>query len=309
MSILVTGGAGFIGSNMVDALVDRGKEVVIVDNLSTGYKENVNEKAEFYNIDLTDRKLFDIFDSHEIKKVIHLGAQIDVTRSVHDPIYDSHVNIQGSINLFQACVKHGIKKIVYASSAAVYGEPNYLPINEKHPVKAMSPYGVSKHTPEHYLKYFNNAYDLDYTVLRYSNVYGPRQSSAGEGGVIAIFIDRMREDKRPIIYGDGKQTRDFIHVYDIIEANLKALDTASRKTLNISTRSETTVNKLVKFINEKLGKKLEPIYKERREGDIRHSILDNSRALDYLDWEPQYEIEEGIKQTVNYYLKRSKNNG
>ncbi len=309
MSILVTGGAGFIGSNMVDALIDRGEEVVIVDNLSTGFKENVNEKAQFYNIDLTDRKLFDIFDNYAIRKVIHLGAQIDVTRSVHDPIYDSHVNIQGSINLFQACVKHDIEKLVYASSAAVYGEPNYLPINEKHPVKAMSPYGVSKHTPEHYLKYFNNAYDLDYTVLRYSNAYGPRQSPAGEGGVIAIFIDRMLEDKRPIIYGDGKQTRDFIHVYDIIEANLKALDTASEKTLNVSTRSETTINKLVKLINEELAKKLEPIYKERREGDIRHSILDNSRALDYLDWEPQYEIEDGIKQTVNYYLKRSQNNG
>ncbi len=309
MSILITGGAGFIGSNMVDALIDRGEEVVIVDNLSTGFKENVNEKAKFYNIDLTDRKLFDIFDNHAIRKVIHLGAQIDVTRSVHDPIYDSHVNIQGSINLFQACIKNDIEKLVYASSAAVYGEPNYLPINEKHPVKAMSPYGVSKHTPEHYLKYFNNAYDLDYTVLRYSNAYGPRQSSAGEGGVIAIFIDRMLEDKRPIIYGDGEQTRDFIHVYDIIEANLKALDTASEKTLNVSTRSETTVNKLVKLINEELAKKLEPIYKERREGDIRHSILDNSRALDYLNWEPQYEIEDGIKQTVNYYLKRSQNNG
>ncbi len=309
MSILVTGGAGFIGSNMVDALIDRGEKVIIVDNLSTGFKENVNKKAEFYNIDLTDRKLFDIFENHKIEKVVHLGAQIDVNRSVYDPIYDSHVNIQGSINLFQACVKNDVKKVVYASSAAVYGEPNYLPINEKHPIKAMSPYGVSKHTPEHYLKYFNNEYDLDYTVLRYSNAYGPRQSAAGEGGVVAIFIDKMLEDKRPVIYGDGDQTRDFIHVYDIIEANLKALNTSNHKTLNVSTRSETTVNKLVKLINEELNKKLEPIYKERREGDIRHSILDNSKALDYLDWEPKYEIEEGIKQTVKYYLKRGQQNG
>jgi len=311
MSILVTGGAGFIGSNMVDVLIEEEKEVIIVDNLSTGYKENINEKAIFYNIDLTDRKLFDVFDNHDIEKVIHLGAQIDVTRSVNDPIYDSHVNIQGSINLFQACVKHETKKVVYASSAAVYGEPNYLPINEKHRVKAMSPYGVSKHTPEHYLKYFNKEYGLDYTVLRYSNAYGPRQSAAGEGGVIAIFIDRMLDSKRPVIYGDGEQTRDFIHVYDVIQANLKAMDTdtASRKTLNVSTRSETTVNKLVKLINEELDKQIEPIYKERKKGDIRHSILDNSKALDYLDWEPQYEIEEGIKQTVKYYLQRGQNNG
>lgn len=308
MSILITGGAGFIGSNMVDALIDGNYEVIVIDNLSTGYRENLNNKAQFYNIDLNDRKIYDVFKKHNIEKVIHLGAQIDVTRSVKDPIYDSNINIQGSINLFQACIKNDVKKVVYASSAAVYGEPNYLPINEGHPIKAMSPYGVSKHTPEHYLKYFNNEYDLDYTVLRYSNVYGPRQSAAGEGGVIAIFVDRMLRDKSPVIYGDGKQSRDFIHVFDIIRANLQALDTASGKTLNVSTRTETTVNRLVKIINENLDKNLEPIYKERREGDIRHSILDNSKALKYLEWEPTFNIEDGIEQTIKYYQKRSQKN-
>lgn len=305
MSILVTGGAGFIGSNVVDRLIKLDKDVIIIDNLSTGKKENINNKAKFYNIDLTSKEIIKIFKKHNIKKVIHLGAQIDVKQSVDDPIFDSEVNILGSINLFQNCIKYGVKKIVYASSAAVYGEPNYLPLKEDHPIKADSPYGISKYTPEHYLRYFSSEHDLEYMILRYSNVYGPRQSSTGEGGVIAIFIDRMLKDKRPIIYGDGKQSRDFIYIEDIVNANIEALNTAHRKTLNISTRTETTVNRLVKIINEELDKDLKPIYEDKRRGDIRCSILDNSKALKYLDWEPEYDIKEGIRKTINYYLQRS----
>jgi len=304
MSILITGGAGFIGSNLVDKLIKLNKDVIVVDNLSSGDKQNINSRATLYNIDLIDNDLEEVFATNDIEYVIHLGAQVEVSSSINNPIKDSKTNIQGSINLFENCNKYNIIKVVYASSAAVYGDPIYLPINEDHPIRAMSPYGVSKYTPEKYLRYYNHEHGLDYTILRYSNVYGPRQSSIGEGGVIAIFIDRMLKNKRPIIYGDGKQSRDFIHVYDVVNANINALQKANRKKINISTRSETTINRVVKIINGLLDIDLSPLYEEKRKGDIRHSILDNSSAYRYLDWEPEYSIKEGLKQTIEYYLNQ-----
>ena len=210
MEVLVTGGAGFIGSNIVDGLIEADHQVIVVDNLSTGKKENLNEQAEFYNLDLEDQELKEIFRENEISHVIHHAAQIDVQHSIKDPLFDAQNNILSTINLLECCRAYNVKKIIYASSAAVYGEPDYLPVDEDHPIKAMSPYGISKHTPEHYIKMYSELYNLKYTIFRYANVYGPRQDPKGEGGVVSIFVDKMLAEERPVIFGDGQQTRDFV---------------------------------------------------------------------------------------------------
>lgn len=301
MEVLVTGGAGFIGSNIVDKLIEEDNKVIVVDNLSSGKKENLNDKAKFYNLNILDKKLKIVFEENNINYVIHHAAQIDVQKSMDDPIFDANNNILGTINLLENCRGFGIEKIIYASSAAVYGEPNYLPIDEEHPINAMSPYGISKHTPEHYIEMYSEISDLKYTILRYANVYGPRQDPKGEGGVVSIFVDKMLEKEKPIIYGDGEQTRDFIHVYDIVKANLFALKRADNMLVNISRASRDSVNDLVGILNKILNYNLEPIYKKKREGDIRHSSLDNMKAKDALNWKPSYNFESGLRQTVEYY--------
>ncbi len=303
MEVLVTGGAGFIGSNIVDGLIEAGHQVIVVDNLSTGKKENLNEQAEFYNLDLRDQKLKEVFKENEISHVIHHAAQIDVQHSINDPLFDAQNNILSTINLLECCKAYNVKKIIYASSAAVYGEPDYLPVDEEHPIKAMSPYGISKHTPEHYIKMYNDLYNLKYTIFRYANVYGPRQDPKGEGGVVSIFVYKMQAEERPVIFGDGQQTRDFIYVADLVKANLMALDQGDNVLINISTQSRDSVNDLVDYLNQILPYNLEPIYKEARKGDIRHSSLANTRAKELLDWTPDYDFKSGLKQTVNYYSK------
>jgi UDP-glucose 4-epimerase len=212
MKVLVTGGAGFIGSNLVDRLIEKKYEVVIIDNLSTGKKEHINKNATFYKADISSNEIEDIFKKENINIVIHTAAQIDVQKSINDPIYDCKNNIIGTLNILEACKKHKIEKLVYSSSAAVYGQPDYLPVDEEHPINAMSGYGISKHTPEHYINMYSDIYGLNASILRYSNVYGPRQDPKGEGGVISIFVDKMLNNEEPIIYGDGEQTRDFIYV-------------------------------------------------------------------------------------------------
>ncbi|WP_434643734.1 SDR family oxidoreductase [Thermoanaerobacterium thermosaccharolyticum] len=301
MNILVTGGAGFIGSNIVDLLVDNGNDVVVVDNLFTGKKENINKKARFYNVDITDNDLYKVFENEKIDIVIHHAAQIDIQRSINDPVFDAKVNIIGTINLLECCKKYGIKKIVYASSAAVYGDPEYLGVDEKHAVNPISYYGISKHTPEHYIKVYNELYGLKYTILRYANVYGIRQDPKGEGGVISIFIDKMLSGKSPVIFGDGKQTRDFIYVKDVAKANILALEKGDNEIINISTNRSTTINELVEIMNKLMEEPLEPIHKEPRRGDILHSYLDNKKAKDVLGWKPDYELEDGLKETIEYY--------
>jgi len=250
MQILITGGAGFIGSNIADYLIEQGKEVIIVDNLSSGKKENINKKAKFYQLDIRDQNLEKVFQENKISHVIHHAAQIDVQQSIADPIFDAENNILGTINLLENCREYGAEKIIYASSAAVYGEPEHLPIAEEHPVKAMSPYGITKHTVEHYLKMYAELYDLKYTILRYANAYGPRQDPKGEGGVVSIFLDKLLAEEDPVIFGDGKQSRDFIHVYDLVKANYLALDKADNQLLNISTAVQNSVNQLLEDLNE-----------------------------------------------------------
>jgi UDP-glucose 4-epimerase len=303
MEVLVTGGAGFIGSNIVDGLIEAGHQVIVVDNLSTGKKENLNEQAEFYNLDLRDQKLKEVFKENEISHVIHHAAQIDVQHSIQDPLSDAQNNILATINLLECCRAYKVKKIIYASSAAVYGEPDYLPVDEEHPIKAMSPYGISKHTPEHYIKMYNELYELKYTIFRYANVYGPRQDPKGEGGVVSIFVDKMLAEERPVIFGDGQQTRDFVHVYDIVKANLLALDNGDNILVNISTQSRDSVNDLVDHLNQILPYEIKAIYQEARKGDILHSSLANGKAKEQLGWTPGYDFKDGLKQTVGYYSK------
>ena len=301
MKILVTGGAGFIGSHIVDLLIENGYEVVIVDNLSTGKEEFINKKAIFYKKDITDDDLYEIFEKEKPDYVVHQAAQIDVQRSIDDPVFDAKVNVLGTVNLLECCRKSGVKKIVYASSAAVYGNPEYLPIDEVHKINPISYYGISKHTAEHYFEVYSQLYDLKYTILRYANVYGIRQDPKGEGGVISIFIDKMLKGERPIIFGDGNQTRDFVYVKDVAKANLLALEKGDSEVVNISTNKATSINKLVELMNEIMNTSLEPIYTEPRKGDIVHSYLDNKKALDVLGWKPEYSLEEGLKETIEYY--------
>lgn len=286
--ILVTGGAGFIGSYTVDEAVKKGYDVVVIDNLINGKIENINPSAKFYKIDITNMKnISHVFEKEKPDYVIHLAAQISLRSSMKDPIYDAKQNILGSISVLECCRKYGIKKVVYASSAAVYGYPKYLPVNEGHPINPFSPYGISKHVVEHYLQYYHENFEIDYAILRYSNVYGPRQDASGEAGVIAVFIDKLKKEDPPIIFGDGKQTRDFIYVKDVAEANLLALEKKTNsKIFNISTNTETSINELFYKIKNILGREVEPRYGEPKK-EVKHVNLDNTLAKEELDWNPQ----------------------
>lgn len=305
MRVLVTGGAGFIGSHIVDALIARGAQTAVLDNLSTGRFENIDPRVNFYKGDLRDEKFVrDTLRSEKPGYVIHHAAQIDVQTSVDNPAADAAINIMGTINLLEACRACGVRKIVYASSAAVYGNPRYLPVDEKHPVHPLSGYGVSKHTVEHYLAVYKALYGLDYTALRYANVYGPRQDATGEGGVVAIFTDRLLRGQRCRIYGDGKQTRDFVFVGDVARANLAALEAdsaAGSGIYNISTGLPTPVNELYNILREITGSELEPEYCPPRAGDIEHSYLDERAAATGLKWRATQTLVDGLRDTVEYY--------
>jgi len=300
MKVLVTGGAGFIGSHIVDALIARGARTGVLDNLSTGRFENIDPRVNFYHGDLRDEKFVrETLQAERPDYVIHQAAQVDVQTSINAPAADAAVNITGSINLLEACRACGVKKIVYASSAAVYGNPRYLPVDEEHPLQPLSGYGVSKHTVEHYLALYHALYDLDYTVLRYANVYGPRQDASGEGGVVAIFTDRLLRGERPRIFGDGKQTRDFIFVQDVVEANLAALNAGSGGIYNVSTGIPTSVNELFAILRQITGSDIEPEYCPPRPGDIEHSYLDE-RAAAGLQWRAARELADGLRSLVEY---------
>lgn len=301
MKVLVTGGAGFIGSHIVDRLIEQSYDVVIIDNLSTGKFENIHAKVKMYQIDITSEQVKEVFAIEKPNFVIHQGAQIDVQKSLKDPMFDAQVNILGTINILENCKTYGVEKIVYASSAAVYGTPDYLGVDEKHTVDPLSFYGISKHTPEHYIKAYSYLYGLNYTILRYANVYGIRQDPKGEGGVISIFVDKLLNNEAPIIFGDGEQTRDFIYVSDIADANIAALSNGNNTIFNISCNKQTSINKLVEVMNKIANTNLEPIYKEVRSGDIVHSYLDNDKAIESLDWRPKFTLNEGLDRTIKYY--------
>jgi UDP-glucose 4-epimerase len=301
--ILVTGGCGFIASHITDELVRQGQEVVVFDDLSSGSLKNLNPKAHFFKGDIT--KIADIervFTEYEIDKVCHHAAQISVAVSMRDPQHDVNTNVIGIINLLQVAVKHHIKRITFASSAAIYGNPVYLPIDEKHPKDPLSFYGLSKITSEQCIKIFAEDSGLTYGILRYANVYGPRQKAEGEGGVVAVFMNRMVRDQDCYINGDGKQTRDFIYVKDIARANVKALESSENFITNVSTDIYTDINELFVLVKKYTGYKKDVIYNERRKGDIKDSYLTNTGINNILSWKPEYSLEKGLEETAQYFL-------
>jgi UDP-glucose 4-epimerase len=313
MNILVTGGAGFIGSHIVDKLIEKGEGVIVVDDLSTGKKEFVNEKAKFYNLDICSKKLSDIFkEEKDIEVVIHQAAQASVINSLEEPTFDANVNILGSLNLLECCRKFDVEKIIYASSGgAIYGEPKYLPMDETHSINPLSPYGASKYIAEIYIKLYQRLYGLKFTNLRYANVYGPRQDPYGEAGVIAIFTNKLLKNERPTIFGDGEQTRDFVYVDDIAESNILSLEKGGdNKSFNIGTGEQTSVNKIFKLLRSITDRNnIEPIYGKERKGEVRHSSLDYGKAKGELNWEPKISLEEGLKRTVDYFQYFSERRG
>lgn len=300
--ILVTGGAGFIGSHIVDALVQRGDNVVVVDNLSTGSKSNINLRAKFYHRDICESQLSQVFEQETPQVVCHQAAQTIIPKSVSQPIFDAEQNILGSLNLLLNCVKYGVRKIVYASSGgAVYGEPRYQPVDERHPVNPLSPYGVSKHVVEHYLELYHSQNGLDYVVLRYANVYGPRQNPDAEAGVVAIFTRQMIMGEQPTIFGIGDKTRDYVHVRDIVEANLLAIDKSVTGIYNIGTGIETQDQEILAAIAELLGYRYPPRYAPVRKGEIFRICLNSSKAREELGWQPFISLKQGLVDTVSYY--------
>ena len=304
MKILVTGGAGFIGSNLVDALIGIGHDVVVVDNLSSGLRKNLNPKARFYEIDIRDKKLSEVFEREKPDIVDHHAAQIDVRKSGEDPIADAEANILGSLNLISNCVRFDVKRIVYASTGgAIYGDPQYIPADENHPINPISQYGVSKHTVEHYLHLYSVVNGLNYVILRYSNVYGPRQNPYGEAGVVAIFAIQMLTGKQPTIFGPGDKTRDYAHVFDIVKANIVALDKGKNAIYNIGTGAETSDQEIFDTLAGVLGYKGKPIYAPVRKGEVYRIALDCGKARKELGWSPELSLKEGIAQTAEYYRK------
>jgi len=297
MAILVTGGAGFIGSHIVDGLIDKGYEVVVADNLRTGKTDNINSKAVFYNIDIRTPELESIFINHKIEYVFHEAAQASVSSSMNEPMEDLSINIAGSVNLLSFSKKYGVKKFIVASTAAVYGIPHYLPVDEKHNVDLLSFYGLSKYTMENYIKLFG----IDYIILRYSNVYGPRQDCLGEAGVVAIFIDRLTKNLSVEMHGDGEQTRDFVFVKDVAKANIMLMESEIiNETFNIATNHSISINKLFETIKNISGSSSETISKPERAGDIKHSRLDNAKISDAVGWTSSYDIDNGLKLTADW---------
>lgn len=307
MKILVTGGAGFIGSQTVDALIDAGHQVAVLDDLSTGHKENINPKAVFHKADLRDASIKEIFKQEKPEAVYHLAAQVKVVKSIADPVFDLEVNLGGTINLLDACRACGVRKIIYSSTGgAVYGEPGPedLPVKESFAPNPLSFYGIHKHTVEHYLFLYNKNYGLNYTVLRYPNIYGPRQDPHGEAGVVAIFSMRLLDGKRPTIYGDGSKTRDYLFVGDVVMANLLVLDKGDLETYNLGWGFGVRDDEVFREIKEASGSGLDPIIEPHRTGEVVHICLDAGKIKKDLGWKPLVDFKEGVRRSVEFYRKR-----
>lgn len=305
--VLVTGGAGFIGSHIVDSLIGGGHQVVIVDDLSHGKRDNINNRAKFYRMDIRDTRLEEVFKEEKPDYVNHHAAQMDIRKSVADPQFDAQVNIVGTLNILENCRKYGVKKVIFASSGgAIYGEGNNsLPFGEESPVQPLSPYGVGKCTGEYYLHFYRETYGLDFTALRYGNVYGPRQDPEGEAGVIAIFIRAMLRDGSLTIFGDGEQLRDYVYVDDVVRANVLSLNKKEGNVFNIGTARGASVNELFKNLAEITGFKGKPVYSPARAGELLKTYLNFNRAKVVLGWQPEMALEEGLKRTVEYFKETS----
>lgn len=299
--ILVTGGAGFIGSTLVDRLIKDGHEVVVVDNLSSGCRSYVNSAAHLYEVDIRSSKIEKIFKKEQFDFVYHLAAQIDVRRSVADPEFDNQINVGGGLNILKACQAHNVKKIILASTGgAIYGEAEEVPTSENYPTYPLSPYGIHKLTLEKYLNYYYQVYGLNYTILRFANVYGPRQFKGGEAGVIAIFTENAVSGQESWLFGDGLQTRDFVYVDDVVSALAAALEIDCRGEINIGSGREIDLQMVIKSIERAIGAPLKIKEQPAKAGEQRRSALSSQRAQTVLNWSPQVGLEEGIKRTIEW---------
>jgi UDP-glucose 4-epimerase len=306
MKILITGGAGFIASHIADAYIERGHEAFVVDDFSTGQDENVNARAVLHRADIAEARTAELIERIKPDVVSHHAAQMDVRHSVADPQFDARVNILGFINVLEACRKAAVKKVLFASSGgAVYGEQDVFPAPETHPTRPASPYGVSKRTGELYLSYYHQAFGLPYIALRYANVYGPRQSTKGEAGVVAIFISQLLAGQSPVINGDGKQTRDYVFVGDVVNANVAALESDFVGAVNIGTGQETDVVAICQLLREGTASAVGARHGPAKIGEQRRSCLDATLAGQILDWRPLTPLQEGLQQTIAYYRSRS----
>ncbi|NLO26990.1 MAG: NAD-dependent epimerase/dehydratase family protein [Actinobacteria bacterium] len=305
MKILVTGGAGFIASHVSDRLLSLGQRVTIVDNLSTGKRENLPEAASFYEIDIRDRSLEKVFEAEQPQVVIHHAAHANVAESVRRPGYNASVNIGGSINVFECCVRYGVERVVYASTGgALYGEACYIPADEVHPIDPVSPYGVSKHAVEEYLYAYGQTHGLEYVILRYPNVYGPRQDPHGEAGVVAIFSLQLLTRQRPTIFGDGGKTRDYCHVSDIVDANILSLSSPSGGIYNLGRGIEVSDLEVFENVQEAVGSDVRPIYAEVRPGEVEHMALNATKAEEELGWRWKVDMIGGVATTVESYRQQ-----
>lgn len=305
MRALVTGGAGFIGSNLASALLKADNDVDIIDNLYTGKLENLPPGAEFHELDIASPVVDKILERGGYDVVFHLAAQMDVRKSVADPRFDAETNILGAINLLQSAVRHKVGKFIFASTGgAIYGDQDYFPADEKHPLNPVSPYGISKLALEKYLYFYNLEHGIQYISLRYANVYGPRQNSEGEAGVVAIFCERMLRGQKAVVYGDGLQTRDFVYVDDVVRANLLAAKHDKSDIFNVGTGLETDINSIFDMIKSATGSTQERINEEAKPGEQRRSCIDHAKISDHLGWKPEVDLKSGIQKTAEYFKSK-----
>lgn len=306
MKILVTGGAGFIGSHIVDAYIREGHAVVVVDDFSSGREENLNPNAVVVRADIRDRSIEQIFIDHAVDVVNHHAAQMDVRRSVADPSFDASVNVLGVLNLLESARNHGVKQFIFASTGgAIYGEQDYFPADEDHPTRPLSPYGITKLCTEKYLFFYRETYGLDSVILRYANVYGPRQNPHGEAGVVAIFADKMLKGEQPIINGDGTQTRDYTYVGDVVRANVMALQAKGSSIMNVGTGVETDVNVLFRNLATILNPSIPEKHGPGKPGEQKRSVISFDKIHRAWGWTPSVTLEEGLRMTADYFRRRT----
>jgi UDP-glucose 4-epimerase len=306
MKVLVTGGAGFIGSHVVDAYLAAGHEVLVVDNLCTGKRENLNPKARFHELDILDPKTAELIRAEGPDVLNHHAAQMDVRRSVADSLFDARTNILGTITLLEAARQAGVRKVLFVSSGgAAYGEQETFPAPETHPTWPVSPYGVSKRSGELYCHFFQVEYRMPFVAFRYANVYGPRQDPHGEAGVVAIFSGRMLRGEPVTVNGDGKQTRDYVYVGDVARMSLLALERDATGPVNIGTGRETDVNELAATLLEVSGSRSEVRHGPAKGGEQRRSVVDIRRAAEVFGWRPEVSLRDGLARTVEFFRARA----
>lgn len=295
----VTGGAGFIGSHLSEELLARDYEVHIIDNLSSGYQKYIPDSAIFHQLDICSEEAFKVIVKEKPDVLFHLAAQADVSRSLKNPQHDAEVNIAGTINMLEACRKADVGKFIFSSTSAVYGNLNKEIISIEDPVSPISYYGLSKLAAENYIRIYRQLYQLPATILRYGNVYGPRQTPKGEGGVVSVFLDKLKNRQPLLIHGDGRQTRDFVYVRDVVKANLAAICKGDGQTLHVSTGKPTAIYDVARILQTLYDEEIEIFFSECRPGDIKHSCLSNEKTKEYLSWIPEVDMETGLKEAYD----------